>query len=143
MVAQDLVVTWEDVYRRYAGAVGEDVTKTSWAVARAWRELAARTELPWWLSAAVRSAAQAFEHQAEALAAGWGGRDDMASAAGTANDDRGDEDEEEEHRAYHRVVLPVQGTRQTCACAHTPLIAETPNAVAVSTTVERVVRAMA
>jgi hypothetical protein len=143
MVVQDLVATWEDAYRRYAGAVEEDVTKTSWAVANAWRELAARTELPWWLSAAVRSAAQAFEHQAESSAAGWRGHDGVTSTTCTADDDQEDEDEEG-HRAYHRMVLPVQqGAWKSCACAHTPPVAETPNAFAVPTAAERVVRVSA
>jgi hypothetical protein len=114
MVAQDLVVSWEDAYRRYVSAPGREVTETSRAVAGAWRDLAACADLPWWLSAAVRSAAQAFEQQAETWTAGDAGRDDLACV-----DDESEyaEDDEDEHGAYHRVALPAQ---QSCACTHAP-----------------------
>jgi hypothetical protein len=36
----------------------------SWAVAAAWRQIAAATRLPWWVLAAIESAAGAFEAQA-------------------------------------------------------------------------------
>src|SRR5690349_799984 len=108
MIAQDLVVTWEDAYRRYGHAVGSDVTETSRAVAGAWHELAACAELPWWLSAAVRSAAQAFEHQAEA----WAGQAE------------GSEDEEGEDVYGGQVRLPAQQRRDSCACAHTPPVVQ-------------------
>ena len=66
MVSKELVFAWEDAYRRYFGAAGPNVVDTSRAVASAWRGLAESDALPWWLSAAVRSAAEAFERQAEA-----------------------------------------------------------------------------
>src|SRR5262245_9110727 len=126
MVAQNLVVAWEDAYRKYGHAVENDVTETSRAVAGAWRELAACVELPWWLSAAVRSAAQAFEHQAEA----WNGQDGEAdlTAVGTEEEDAEEEgDDEEEHEDYSRVTLPIQqGVRKSCACAHTPPVTGLP-----------------
>jgi len=122
MVAKDLVVTWEDTYRRYESAVGNDVTEASRALAGTWRELAAAVELPWWLSAAVRSAAQAFEHQADAWAGGWPGHDDMAAAIRTDAEDY--EEEVDENLAYGSVVLPTQqGNQSSCACADPPPVA--------------------
>jgi hypothetical protein len=112
MVAQDLVVSWEDAYRRYVSAPGQEVTETSRAVAGAWRDLAACAELPWWLSAAVRSAAQAFEEQAEAWTADEVGRDDLAGT-----DDESEEDDEDDHGVYHKVVLPSRNGR-SCGCTH-------------------------
>lgn len=107
MVVQDLVVAWENAYRRYETAMGNDVIDTSHAVAEAWQELAAVAELPWWLSAAVRSAAQAFEHQAEAWS--W--------------------DSGEDPTASYKVVLPTQtGARRTCTC-HQTAGAMVPSAV--------------
>lgn len=116
MVVQDLVVAWEKAYSRYETAMGDDVTETSRAVAGAWHELAAHAELPWWLSAAVRTAAQAFEHQAEDWAA-----DEIRHAAavtGTADDDNEEDDGgDEEPAVTHKVVLPTQqGPRKSCAC---------------------------
>ncbi|TNC20984.1 hypothetical protein [Amycolatopsis alkalitolerans] len=60
-----LIEVWEDAYRRYCAAAGPNVVETSRAVAGAWRQLDTAGELPWWLRAAVRSAAEAFEQQAE------------------------------------------------------------------------------
>lgn len=124
MAAKDLVVTWEDAYRMYGSATGEDVTHTSRAVARAWRDLAACAELPWWLSAAVRSAAQAFEYQAQAWATSADGDDDTATVS---TDDEDEEEDSEEHGAYPAVLLPTQTrTRTPCACAHEPSISGPP-----------------
>ena len=66
MVSTELVVAWEDAYRKYGGAAGPNIIDTSHAVASAWLGLLGRNELPWWLSAAVWSAAAAFERQAQA-----------------------------------------------------------------------------
>jgi len=68
---------WEAAYRKYghaselvARSIGDDLAaawgmaSASWQVAQAWRELAAAQRLPWWLLAAVESAAEAFEAQA-------------------------------------------------------------------------------
>jgi len=66
MVPRALVVAWEDAYRRYGGAAGPNIISTSRAVASAWLGLAECEELPWWLSAALRSAVEAFERQAAA-----------------------------------------------------------------------------
>ena len=126
MVAQELVVAWEDAYRRYESAEGDDVTEASWAVAGAWHNLAACAELPWWLSAAVRSAAQAFEHQAKAWAAD--GEDDDRAAV-HPNDEDEEEDDDETHVAYGTVALPAQQrNRISCACADTPPAAGPPAA---------------
>jgi hypothetical protein len=65
MVVQYMILAWEDAYRKYESAEVNDVGAASRAVATAWQELAEYSELPWWLCAAVRSAAQAFEHQAQ------------------------------------------------------------------------------
>ncbi|MTD54510.1 hypothetical protein [Amycolatopsis pithecellobii] len=63
-VGTGLILAWEDAYRRYSAAAGPNVVETSRAVACAWRELETAGALPWWLRAAVRSAAEAFEQQA-------------------------------------------------------------------------------
>jgi hypothetical protein len=60
-----LAVNWEDAYRTYEDASAANIADTSRAVAMAWRALGADTTLPWWLTAAVLSAAEAFEHQAD------------------------------------------------------------------------------
>jgi hypothetical protein len=76
-VPEQVVRAWEGAYRQY-GQVNEMVTRmsaddpvgawhmatVSWAVANAWREIATVSRLPWWLLAAVESAAEAFEAQA-------------------------------------------------------------------------------
>lgn len=119
MVAQDLVVVWEDAYRRYeSAAVGNDVTEASRAVAGAWHELATCVDLPWWLSAAVRSAAQAFEHQAADWSACDAGHDDMAVHT---DDEDEEEEEDDEHVGYGGVVVPTQqGNQTSCACVDAP-----------------------
>ncbi len=76
-VPEQIVRAWEGAYRQY-GQVNEMVTRmpaddpvgawymanASWAVATAWREIATVARMPWWLLAAVESAAEAFEAQA-------------------------------------------------------------------------------
>jgi lysozyme family protein len=68
---------WETAYRQY-GRAGEmtarcgrgdpaaarEMAAASWAVPAAWRQIAAATRLPWWVLAAIESAAGAFESQA-------------------------------------------------------------------------------
>jgi hypothetical protein len=78
MVPADLVERWEVAYRRYCDVV--ESARSSVATARiaaralavasrdvavAWRQLGLQPGLPWWALAAVGSAAQAFELQAE------------------------------------------------------------------------------
>jgi hypothetical protein len=71
------VTAWETAYRQYGQASERSLTprdrepgavwqmaSASWAVAAAWRQIAAAGQLPWWSLAAVESAAQAFEAQA-------------------------------------------------------------------------------
>ncbi|GAB3909092.1 hypothetical protein GCM10029964_110090 [Kibdelosporangium lantanae] len=77
LVSTKVVGVWEDAYRRYGRASdivarsrGRDVAAVqelitaSRAVATAWRAIAAQAELPWWVVAAVESAAEAFAEQA-------------------------------------------------------------------------------
>ena len=71
------VRAWEAAYRRYGHAweatarsgkgdpnAAREMAGASWAVAAAWRQIAAATTLPWWALAAIESAAGAFEAQA-------------------------------------------------------------------------------
>ena len=69
MAPEQLVSAWENAYREYSDDAETDVADVSLEVATAWRALAENAELPWWLSAAVRSAAEAFERQGEACRA--------------------------------------------------------------------------
>ena len=68
---------WEGAYRQYGRAwewtarsgkgdpaAAREMASASWAVAAAWRQIAATTTLPWWALAAIESAAAAFEDQA-------------------------------------------------------------------------------
>ncbi|MGH8571668.1 MAG: hypothetical protein ACREX8_03705 [Gammaproteobacteria bacterium] len=68
---------WEAAYRQYGRAwettarsrkgdpaAAREMASASWAVAAAWRQIAAATTLPWWTLAAIESAAAAFEAQA-------------------------------------------------------------------------------
>ena len=68
---------WEAAYRQYGRAwettarcgksdpaAAREMAAASWAVAAAWRQIAAATRLPWWVLAAIESAAGAFEAQA-------------------------------------------------------------------------------
>lgn len=65
MNPEELISAWEDAYREYGEDADEDLRGTSRAVAKAWCALAESVDLPWWLYAAVRSAAEAFEVQGE------------------------------------------------------------------------------
>ncbi|TKG63804.1 hypothetical protein [Prauserella endophytica] len=78
MVAKKLVRAWEEAYRRYGAAsdlaartrevdaaAAQEMASASWAVAAAWRSIAGDPELSWWMLAALESAAQAFEEQAQ------------------------------------------------------------------------------
>jgi hypothetical protein len=77
VTAVPLVDGWEAAYRTYGhasealGRSGDGDPAAAWRlasasaeVAVAWRRIAAGSQLPWWLLAAVESAAQAFESQA-------------------------------------------------------------------------------
>jgi hypothetical protein len=68
---------WETAYRQYGRAwemtarcgkgdpaAAREMAAASWAVAAAWRQIADATRLPWWVLAAIESAAGAFESQA-------------------------------------------------------------------------------
>ncbi len=68
---------WEAAYRQYGRAwettarcgksdpaAAREMAAASWAVSAAWRQIAAATRLPWWVLAAIESAAGAFESQA-------------------------------------------------------------------------------
>ncbi|MGH8881384.1 MAG: hypothetical protein ACRD0P_29220 [Stackebrandtia sp.] len=68
---------WEAAYRKYGRAwettarsrkgdpvAAREMASASWAVAAAWRQIAAAATLPWWTLAAIESAAVAFEAQA-------------------------------------------------------------------------------
>ena len=75
-VPAELVARWEAAYRRYTElartargrrgdvASSETLVAASWEVATAWRDIATTAPLPWWTLAALRAAADAFEHQA-------------------------------------------------------------------------------
>lgn len=71
------IQAWEAAYRQYGHAwettarcgksdptAARDMAAASWAVAAAWRQIASATRLPWWVLAALESAAGAFESQA-------------------------------------------------------------------------------
>lgn len=82
MGPRELEKVWERAYRTCGQAQGEDIVNSSIEVANAWRSLAEKTPLSWWLRAAVFSAAEAFEHQAQAWAAYRPDREgEMATAA--------------------------------------------------------------
>jgi hypothetical protein len=82
MSSAELVATWEDVYREYFGADKERFVDVSRAVATAWRALGTEAALPWWLSAAVLSAAEAFEHQADLWETNGNTRADLCDSCG-------------------------------------------------------------
>jgi len=76
-VSDTFVRDWEGAYRQYGRAwewtarsdkgdpaAAREMASASWAVAAAWRQIAATTRLPWWILAAIESAASAFESQA-------------------------------------------------------------------------------
>lgn len=71
------IQAWEAAYRQYGHAwettarcgkndpnAARDMAAASWAVAAAWRQITSATRLPWWVLAALESAAGAFESQA-------------------------------------------------------------------------------
>ena len=77
MASETSVRAWEGAYRHYGRAwewtarspkgdpaAAREMASASWAVAAAWRQIAATTTLPWWVLAAIESAAGAFEAQA-------------------------------------------------------------------------------
>ena len=77
LVSPEAVLAWEDAYRRYthvSEVVGHsrgidpravnELIAVSRSVASAWRANTAHAEVPWWLAAAVASAAEAFDEQA-------------------------------------------------------------------------------
>jgi hypothetical protein len=74
-VPDDLAQRWEVAYRRYGESctastvtsdqqVAQAVASASHEVAIVWRDMYARSDLPWWAAAAVCAAAEAFEFQA-------------------------------------------------------------------------------
>ena len=82
------VRAWEAAYRRYGHAweatarsgkgdpnAAREMAGASWAVAAAWRQIAAATTLPWWALAAIESAAGAFEAQAREYETQEGGEE--------------------------------------------------------------------
>jgi hypothetical protein len=77
MTSEKFTRVWEAAYRQYGRAwettarsgkgdptAAREMAAASWAVAAAWRQIAAATTLPWWTLAAIESAAGAFESQA-------------------------------------------------------------------------------
>lgn len=92
-VPEQFIRSWEGAYRQY-GQVNEIISRmpaddpvaawqmanASWAVASAWREIATVARLPWWVLAAVDSAAEAFEVQARYWEAQESGGDASAGA---------------------------------------------------------------
>ena len=82
MVPDHLVNRWESAYSAYRTAselvnsstpgdrdAAEHMAQASQAVATAWRDIAVESDLSWWAAAAVSTAAQAFDHQAQDWAA--------------------------------------------------------------------------
>lgn len=82
MVPDYLIVRWESAYGAYRAAselvdastpgdsaAAEHMARASQAVAAAWRDIAVESDLAWWSAAAVTTAAQAFDHQAQDWAA--------------------------------------------------------------------------
>jgi lysozyme family protein len=83
MVSKKSTRVWEAAYRQYGRAwettarcgksdpvAAREMAAALWAVAAAWRQIAAATGLPWWALAALESAAGAFESQAREYEAG-------------------------------------------------------------------------
>jgi hypothetical protein len=82
MVPDYLVERWESAYSAYRtaselvnssapgdSAAAEHMAQASHAVAAAWRDITVESDLSWWSIAAVTTAAQAFDHQAQDWAA--------------------------------------------------------------------------
>jgi hypothetical protein len=90
-VPEPYLRAWENAYRQYghvtemASRMAPDDPAAAWhmatassAVAAAWREIATVGRLPWWLLAAVESAAEAFESQAR----DWEARENAETSEG-------------------------------------------------------------
>jgi lysozyme family protein len=88
MASEKVTRVWEAAYRHYGRAweatarsgkgdlaAAREMAAASWAVAAAWRQIAAATTLPWWALAAIESAAGAFESQAREYETGKPTRD--------------------------------------------------------------------
>lgn len=88
MASEKSTRVWEAAYRHYGRAweatarcgkddpaAAREMAAASWAVAAAWRQIAAATTLPWWALAAIESAAGAFESQAREYGTGKPVRD--------------------------------------------------------------------
>jgi hypothetical protein len=88
-VPEPFIRSWESAYKQYghvnemAGRLPSDdpaaawqMATASWEVAERWREIAGVVRLPWWLLAAVESAAAAFEAQARY----WDARENSAES---------------------------------------------------------------
>ena len=86
--SDNTVRAWEVAYRRYGHAweatarsgkgdptATHEMAAASWAVAAAWRQIATATTLPWWVLAAIESAAGAFEAQAQEYETREGGEE--------------------------------------------------------------------
>jgi hypothetical protein len=85
MASEKSTRAWEAAYRQYGRAwettarcakgdpaAAREMASASWAVAGAWRQIAAAATLPWWTLAAIESAAAAFEAQAREFQARQG-----------------------------------------------------------------------
>jgi hypothetical protein len=101
---KDAIAAWEEAYREYEKALATDVVGASRAVAAAWRNLAVDLELPWWLLAAVHSAAEAFDLQAEA----WEAASRQAGATDSPMSKEDDTDKAVRRRyTWPPVVIPA------------------------------------
>jgi hypothetical protein len=114
MVPDYLTDRWESAYSAYRTAselvnsstpgdcaAAERMAQASQAVATAWRDIAVESDLVWWTAAAVTTAAQAFEHQAQ----DWAARAKHGRQSASAGDGR-----------RRRVTYPVT-TRDSVANA--------------------------
>lgn len=89
-VPERFVRTWEQAYRTYGEAselaalsqhdprIAQRMASASRHVASAWRNIATVRDLPWWVLAALESAAEAFEAQS----ATWASRANSDRAGG-------------------------------------------------------------
>jgi hypothetical protein len=88
MASAKSTLVWEAAYRQYGRAwettartgkedpaAAREMAAASWAVAAAWRRIAASATLPWWTLAAIESAAGAFESQARQYETGQHGEE--------------------------------------------------------------------
>lgn len=135
MTSEKLVSAWEEAYREYMDPERMEVADTSVAVATAWRELAADTELPWWLYAAVNSAAEAFEHQGEvrvaAPANGAAGSPDgtvvlpVRRGGGEPSEEDGEPDQESDRASDTAVVIPALPNARSRSRARLNAMADT------------------